>query len=81
MTSLALGGAAVGLVEKYFPSLPTLPFVGRKGAIALAVYVAQPKAKMLQDLGKAAAVLSGYQLAKEQVVTGYDDDSDVFTTS
>jgi hypothetical protein len=75
----ALGGWGVGMVEKYFPNLPSLPVIGRKGAIALAVYAMQPKHKLLQDLGVAAAALSGYQFAKENKVTGNDDD--VFMTA
>lgn len=80
MGGIALGGFGVGLIEKYLPNLPTLPVVGRKGAIALAVYAMQPKSKILQDIGLAAAAMAGYQFGMEGRVTGYDD-SDVFATT
>lgn len=75
MQAAALGGAGVGLIEKYFgDAIPTLPFVGRKGAVALAVYFFKPKSQMIRDVGLAAAALAGYELAKEGRVSGEDDD-------
>jgi len=79
-----MGGFGVGIVEKMFgDKLPTLPLIGRKGAIALAVYFLEPKTKLLQDIGLAAAALSGYEFAKTGSVSGddYDDDDDMFVTS
>ena len=88
MQGAALGGFGVGIVEKTFgDKLPSLPYVGRKGAIALAVYFLQPKTKLLQDVGLAAAALSGYEFAKDGKVSGvgydddYDDDDQMFETS
>jgi hypothetical protein len=77
MQAMAMGGLGVGFIEKHFGAqLPQLPFVGRKGAIALAVYFFKPKSGMLQDVGVAAACLAGYQFAKEQRIDGVGDDFD-----
>lgn len=77
----ATGGAAVGFIEKTFgDQIPSIPLVGKKGTLALAVYMLKPKSKFLQDLGFASAVLAGYQLTKEGKIDGegdgeeYDDD-------
>lgn len=74
---MAIGGAAVGIVEKMFgDKIPSVPYVGRKGAIALAVYFMKPKSGLIRDIGIAAAALSGYQFAKENKIDGEDDFDD-----
>lgn len=75
---MAIGGAGVGFIEKYLgATLPNIPLIGRKGAIALGVYMFKPKAGLLRDVGIAAAALSGYQFAKENKIDGeYDDEDD-----
>ena len=79
MQGMALGGLGVGFIEKHFGNqLPSLPMVGRKGAIALAVYFFKPKSPMLQDIGVAAACLAGYQFAKENKIDGDMNDEDEF---
>lgn len=71
MMMLAAGGAIIGFVEKHFgANIPELPLVGRKGAIALAVLFLKPKNQWLQDAGKAAAAISGYELGSTGKVTG-----------
>lgn len=71
MMTLAAGGAIIGFVEKHFgDQIPELPLVGRKGAIALAVLLLKPKNAWLQDAGKAAAAISGYELGSTGKVTG-----------
>lgn len=77
----AMGGFGVGMVEKHFGAqLPSIPYVGKKGAIALGVYFFKPKQPLLQDIGVAAATLAGYQFGKEGrvdgAVAGDDDDDD-----
>lgn len=71
MVGLAAGGAVLGFVEKHFgDKIPHLPLIGRKGAIALAVYLLKPKNAWIQDAGKAAAAISGYELGTTGKVTG-----------
>lgn len=73
----AMGGAGVGFIEKTFgDKIPKVPYVGRKGAIALAVYMFKPKMPLLRDVGIAAAAMAGYQLAREGKIDGTDDDWD-----
>lgn len=81
MGGTAAGGFGVGLIEKTFPNLPSLPLIGRKGAIALAIYVMQPKEKILQDIGIAASAIAGYELGKTGTISGMYDDDEVFVTS
>jgi len=66
----AIGGFAVGYIEKQFPNLPTLPVVGKKGAIAVAVYFLKPKNKILRDIGFAAACLAGYEFGTTGKISG-----------
>lgn len=69
----ALAGAALGFIEKTFgDKIPTMPMVGRKGTVALVIYFMKPKHKIIQDIGVAASVLSGYQLGKENKIDGSD---------
>lgn len=70
ITSMALGGAAYGFVEKSFPTLPTIPALGRAGTIAAAAYFMQPKQQLLRDIGLAAAVLAGYQFGSQGRISG-----------
>jgi len=70
-----LGGLAYGFVEKTFgESIPRLPVLGKSGTIALAVYMFGGNNQIVNDIGIAAAVIAGYSLAKDGVISGYDDD-------
>lgn len=76
MTKVAIGGAVLGYVEKsgMASSLPTLPFLGRKGSIALAAYyMGGQKPGLLQDVAIAAAVLAGYELGHDGKISGDED--------
>jgi hypothetical protein len=67
----AIGGFAVGIIEKQFPNLPTLPVVGKKGAIALGIYFFNKGKKgILGDIGFAAACLAGYEFGTTGKVSG-----------
>lgn len=68
--SHVVGGFAVGFIEKSFPNLPSIPFLGRKGSIAALAYFFHGKHPLILDVGKAAAAISGYELGKTGVVTG-----------
>lgn len=72
MIGTAMGGFAVGFIEKTFPNLPSLPLVGRKGAIAIAAYFLHGKHPLITDVGLAAAAISGYELGSTGHVTGTD---------
>lgn len=83
MTAVAVGGFGVGFIEKTWGAqIPSLPWVGRKGAVALAIYFLNPKSKELRSVGVAAAAISGYELGSQGKISGedYDDDDDVMVT-
>ncbi len=77
----AIGGAALGFLEKSFPNLPTVPVLGRAGTIAVGAYFLSRRGGMggtiMRDVALAGAVLAGYQLGKvgkiEGEYGGYDD--------
>lgn len=72
LQSHAVGGFLYGIVEKNFGAqIPTLPVVGRAGAIALGCYFfGKGKGGMIADLGKAAAVIAGYQFGTTGKISG-----------
>lgn len=70
MVGHAVGGFAVGFIEKSFPNLPSLPIIGKKGAIAIGAYMLRGQSPILLDVAKAAAAISGYQLGSTGAVTG-----------
>lgn len=70
MIGHAVGGFAVGFIEKTFPNLPTLPIVGKKGAIAIAAYLLRGRHPIVSDIGMAAAAISGYELGKLGNISG-----------
>lgn len=76
MTKVAIGGAVLGYVEKsgMTSQIPTIPFIGRKGSIALAAYyLGGQKPGLLQDVAIAAAVLAGYELGHDGKISGDED--------
>ena len=81
LTSLALGGAAFGFIEKSFGAqLPTLPIIGRAGTITLiAYYFSKGRAGgILKDVARAGAVLAGYQIGTTGKISGdYDVNGNV----
>jgi hypothetical protein len=72
MQNVALGGLAYGLLVKNWPTLPTVPGIGRSGTVALAVYFLKPTSKLLQDVGVAAAAIAGYSFGDTGSVSGDD---------
>jgi hypothetical protein len=74
----ALGGAALGFIEKQWPNAPTLPIIGRAGSIALAAYWFGGKSKpgLMRDIAIAGAVVAGYELGKTGKIAG-DVDGDL----
>lgn len=70
----ALGGAALGFIEKQWPNAPTLPIIGRAGTIALAAYYFGGKAKpgLMRDIALSGAAVAGYELGKTGKIAGDD---------
>jgi hypothetical protein len=67
----ALGGAAFGLIEKTFPTLPTLPILGRAGTIAIAChFLGGNKPGLMRDIACAAAAIAGYELGNTNKISG-----------
>jgi hypothetical protein len=76
MTSMAVGGFALGFIENWMNTspmgmkIPTIPMLGRKGTIAAAIYFLEPKTKILQDAGVAAAAIAGHELGSTGAISG-----------
>lgn len=73
MIEFGLAGAALGFLEKSFPNLPTIPFAGVKGTLAIAAYYFSDKGKkkgLVRDIAIAATTLAGYQMGKEGHISG-----------
>lgn len=77
LMGVGLGGLIFGYIEKKFPTLPSLPVIGRSGTVAVAAYFIAKQGGMghagiVKDVGIAAAVITGYQLGKEGKISGED---------
>jgi len=73
MMAAAIGGAVMGFVDKNFPTLPTLPLLGRAGTIALAAYMLSGRGgigSIARDVALAGAAVAGYELGKTGAVSG-----------
>lgn len=69
--SLALGGFIYGYLEKNVSQIPTLPIIGKSGAIALGCYFFGGKSPgIVADVGNAAAVIAGYSFGSTGRVSG-----------
>jgi hypothetical protein len=73
MMAAAIGGAALGFVDKNFPTLPTIPMLGRAGTIALVAYMLAGRGGLgtiAKDVALAGAAVAGYELGKEGKISG-----------
>jgi len=72
MQGHAIGGFVYGIVEKNFGAqIPTLPMIGRAGSIALGCYFfGKGRGGIVADVGKAAAVIAGYQFGTTGKIQG-----------
>jgi hypothetical protein len=69
--ALALGGFIYGYIEKNVPQVPSLPLVGKSGAIALISYFMGGKSPgIIADVGNAASVIAGYSFGATGKVSG-----------
>lgn len=75
-----VGGFALGMIEKYWTTAPTLPLIGRPGTIALAAYFLGGKSGtgsfggIARDVAVAGMAVAGYELGKTGKISGDDDD-------
>lgn len=72
MFSAALGGGVLGLVDKMFPNLPTIPVLGKAGTIAaIAYFFSKGKGGgIARDTAIAGASIAGYQLGSQGKISG-----------
>lgn len=74
MLGAGIGGAVFGFVEKSFPTMPTVPILGRAGTIALVSYMLAKRGGMgggiLRDMALAGAAIAGYELGKDGKISG-----------
>lgn len=70
----AMGGFAYGFIEKQWGNqIPSLPVIGKSGAIALACYFFAPRHPIIKDVGIAAAAIAGYSFGKTGTISGEYD--------
>jgi hypothetical protein len=67
---VAAAGLAVGFLEKqpFYAQIPALPFIGKKGTIAVASLIIG--GKLAEDVGTAALLLAAYELGNTGKVSG-----------
>lgn len=61
----AIGGAVLGFIDKQFPTLPTIPLLGKPGTIALLAYFAGKQGfapGIARDVALAGAAIAGHEL-------------------
>lgn len=70
--ALALGGFLYGFIEKTFGAkIPSIPIVGKSGAIALGAYWLGGRSPgIVADIGNAASVIAGYSFGSTGKVSG-----------
>ena len=81
MLATTFGGFALGFINKSFPSLPTLPIIGRSGTIAIGAYflakhMGGGASGILRDVAMAGAAVAGFELGTTGKVAG-DVDGDL----
>jgi hypothetical protein len=71
LMSMAVGGFALGFVDKSGTSIPTIPLLGRAGTIALAChFIGKGKPGVLTDIRNAAAAVAAYEMGSTGKVSG-----------
>lgn len=75
MAATAFGGFGLGFIDKNFPTLPTLPVIGRAGSIALFAYAlgkwgGVSMGGIVRDVALAGAAVAGYEMGKDGKVVG-----------
>lgn len=72
IVAAGIGGFALGFVKKTFPTLPTIPILGRSGTIALGAYFLRGhiKSPIVRDVALAAAAVAGNELGSTGTISG-----------
>lgn len=72
MFGAALGGAALGVIDKTLgATIPTIPILGRAGTIALGAYLfSKGRGGIMRDIALSGAAIAGYQFGKDGRVSG-----------
>jgi hypothetical protein len=71
LMGMAVGGFALGFVDKSGTAIPTIPILGRAGTIALAChFIGKGKPGMLTDIRNAAAAVAAYEMGSTGKVSG-----------
>jgi hypothetical protein len=78
LAGAAIAGGMIGLAEKtgLASKLPEIPYIGRKGSIALLAYAWSRwggGGQIARDVAIAAATMAAYQLGKEQKIDGTEE--------
>lgn len=74
LMGMALGGYALGFVDKQGTSIPTIPMLGRAGTIALAMhFIGKGKPGLMTDVRNAAAAVAAYEMASTGKISGDDE--------
>jgi hypothetical protein len=75
----AIGGAALGFVDKSFPTLPTIPLLGKPGTIAVIAYFLSKRGGLgggllpgglMRDIAIAGAAIAGHELGLLGKISG-----------
>jgi hypothetical protein len=71
-TGALVGGWVLGYIDKNFPTLPTIPMLGKAGTIAGAAYLLATKmhVKFAADVCLAAASVAGYEMSTTGKIIG-----------
>lgn len=79
--AVGIGGLILGFIEKQFPTLPTIPILGRAGTIAVGAHFLSKQggqsSGLLRDVALAGAAIAGYQLGTTGKVSGDDVSGDL----
>jgi hypothetical protein len=71
LMGMAMGGFALGFVDKSGTSIPTIPMLGRAGTIALAAhFIGKGRPGLLTDIRNAAAAVAAYEMGSTGKIAG-----------
>lgn len=71
LMGMAMGGFALGFIDKSGTSIPTIPLLGRAGTIALAAhFIGKGKPGILTDVRNAAAAVAAYEMGSTGKIAG-----------